>query len=273
MTVADVVAPSGTAAPVRARPAGFVHDVAAIAGRALRGVPRDLAAVAPPILIATFFFIVNVATLQNLTQSAGAGFDYKAFQMPTAILLGVTGVSRAPALVLDVENGYLDRLLMTPIRRTAILLGHMVADVAVAVALTLPILALGFAIGVRFETGPVGVLAFIALAALWSLGFSGFGYAVALKTGNPAAVGSVFLLFFPFLFLTSSNVPRSQLSGWLDTVATFNPVTYLLDGLRSLVSQGWEWDELGKALLAIAVLGAISLSLCLAALRGRVKRG
>lgn len=273
MSTADVVAPERSSNALHAKPAGFRRDVLSIAGRALRGVPRDLEAVMPPVFIAVFFFIVNIATLSRLTQSAGGGFDYKAFQMPTAILLGVTGVSRAPALVLDVQNGYLDRLLMTPIRRFAILLGHMVADVAVAMALTVPILGLGFAIGVRFETGVLGVLAFILLAALWSLAFSGFGYAISLKTGNPAAVNSTFLLFFPFLFLTSSYVPRSQLSGWLDTVAGLNPVTYLLEGLRSIVSSGWEWGDLGKAALAIALLGTLSMSMCFAALRGRVKRG
>jgi ABC-2 type transport system permease protein len=273
MTVADVVAPTTStgAGVLRARPAGFLHDVASIAGRALRAVPRDMEAVIPPIFIALFFFVVNISTLDKLTTAAAPGFDYTAFQMPTAILLGVTGVSRAPALVLDVQDGYLDRLLMTPIRRLSILLGHMVADVAVAVGLTLPILILGFALGVSFETGPLGVVAFVLLAALWSLAFSGFGYAIALKTGNPAAVNSSFLLFFPFLFLTSSYVPRSQLSGWLDTVAGFNPVTYLLEGLRSLVMVGWEWDELGKAVLAIVLLGAVSMSLCFGALRGRLK--
>jgi ABC-2 type transport system permease protein len=273
MTIADVVASTASADALRARPAGFVHDVSAIAGRALRGVPRDLEAVTPPIFIALFFFVVNIATLSKLTRSAGPAFDYKAFEMPTAILLGVTGISRAPALVLDVQNGYLDRLLMTPIRRLAILLGHMVADVAVAVALTVPILCLGFGIGVRFKTGPLGLLTFIALAALWSLAFSGFGYAIALKTGNPAAVNSAFLLFFPFLFLTSSYVPRAQLSGWLHIVSGLNPVTYLLDGLRSLVTQGWQWGELAKAVLAIAVLAALSMSLCFAALRARTRRG
>ena len=80
------------------------------------------------------------------------------------------------------------------------------------------------------------------------------------------------LLFFPFLFLTSSYVPRDQLSGWLDTVAAWNPVTYLLEGLRSLTMQGWEWTELGQALLATAILGTISMSLCFAALRGRVRQ-
>jgi ABC-2 type transport system permease protein len=272
-TVTDVVASTDTADALRARPAGFVHDVSAIAGRALRAVPRDIEGVAPPVFIALFFFVVNIATLSKLTKAAGPGFDYKAFQMPTAILLGVTGISRAPALVLDIQNGYFDRLLMTPVRRLAILLGHMVADVTVAMALTVPVLALGFAIGVRFETGVPGLVVFVLMAALWSLAFSGFGYAIALKTGNPAAVNSTFLLFFPFLFLTSSYVPRSQLSGWLHTVAGLNPVTYLLEGLRSLVAQGWDWGALGKAALAIALLAGLSMSLCFAALRGRIRRG
>ena len=261
-----------TRSDIRARQTGFVHDVTTIAGRALRAVPRDLEAVVPPVFIAIFFFVVNVATLSRLTEGTVAGFDYTAFQMPTAILLGITGVSRAPALVLDVQGGYLDRLLMTPMRRTAILLGHLVADVAIAACLTVPILALGLVMGAGFETGPAGVVVFVAMAAMWSLAFAGFGYAVALKTGNPAAVQSIFMLFFPFLFLTTSYVPRDQLSGWLDTVATFNPVTYLLEGLRSLAIDGWSIDVLW-ALLAIAAVGAVSMSMCLAALRGRLKAG
>jgi ABC-2 type transport system permease protein len=258
---------------VRARPAGFVHDLASVAGRALRAVPRDLEAVIPPVFIALFFFVVNIATLQQLTDSI-PGFDYTAFQMATAIMLGVTGVSRAGALVLDVQDQYFDRLLLTPVRRTAILLGHMVADVTVAAVLTLPIIGLGFILGVRFTGGPIGILVFVAIASLWSLAFAGFGYAIALKTGNPAAVNSSFLLFFPFLFLTSSYVPRSELSGWLDTVAGLNPVTYILDGLRSLVLEnGWQWDELAAAIVAITLVGAVSMSMCFAALRGRIRRG
>ena len=257
---------------VRPRQAGFVNDVVAIAGRALRAVPRDTEAVVPPVFIAMFFFVVNLGTLERLTERSIEGFDMTAFMMATAILLGVTGVSRAPAMVLDVQNGYFDRLLLTPVRRLAILLGHMVADVAVSLALTVPIIGLGLVLGARFEAGPLGVLAFMGLGALWSLAYAGFGYAIALKTGNPAAVNSSFLLFFPFLFLTSSYVPRSELTGWLDAVAAWNPVTYLLDGLRSLTMAGWAWEELGQALLAIAVVGLVSFSLCFAALRGRIKQ-
>jgi ABC-2 type transport system permease protein len=271
MTTIDPALPLGTTG-IRARPTGFVADTITVAGRALRAVPRDLEGVIPPVLIAIFFFVVNVATFEGLTEGAVDGLSYTAFQMPTAILLGVTGVSRAPALVLDVQDGYLDRLLLTPVRRGSILLGHLVADVTVAAALCVPILALGFVLGVRFETGAPGVVMFVAMAAMWSLAFAGFGYAIALKTGNPAAVQSAFLLFFPFLFLTTSYVPRDQLTPWLETVATWNPVTYILEGLRSLALVGWDGDAIAKALVAIAVVATLSMSLCFSALRGRVKQ-
>jgi len=270
--VAYTTLPPASREVIRARPAGFLHDLAAISGRALRAVPRDPAAVIPPVFIALFFFVVNIATLKKLTGNH-PGFNYTSFEMATAILLGVTGISRAPALVLDVQTHYLDRLLLTPVRRTAILIGHMTADVTVSAVLTAPILILGAILGVRFPTGPLGIAAFVLMASLWSLAFAGFSYAIALKTGNPAAVNSAFLLFFPFLFLTSSYVPRGQLSGWLSTVAGFNPVTYLLQGLRSLVlGNGWQWLQLAQAAAAIAVVGLISMTLCFAALRGRVKR-
>jgi ABC-2 type transport system permease protein len=258
---------------IHARPAPVLRDISSIAGRALRAVPRELESVIPPIFIAVFFFVINIGTLQRVTQSNLTGFDIKEFMLPTGILIGVTGVSRAGALVLDIQDGYFDRLLLTPVSRLAILIGHMVADVAIACALTVPILVLAFSLGVRLDSGPIGLLAFILIAGLWSLAFAGFGYAIALKTGNPSAVQSSFLLFFPFLFMTSSYVPRSQLSGWLNSIAAWNPVTYVLEGQRSLVTSGWDWTALGKTLLAVGVVGAISMSMCFAALRGRTKRG
>lgn len=272
-TVSITAASSEGRARVQARPSPALRDVASIAGRALRAVPRELETVIPPVFIALFFFVVNIGTLQRLTESHLKGFDIKAFMLPTAILLGVTGVSRAGSLVLDIQSGYLDRLLLTPVRRLAILIGHMLADVAVACTLMVPILGLALGLGVRLQSGPAGGLAFLLMGCAWSLAFAGFGYAIALKTGNPAAVNSSFLLFFPFLFMTSSYVPRAQLSGWLGSVATWNPVTYVLEGLRSLVTQGWQWDSLVKAVLAIIAVGLVSMSLCLAALRGRTRRG
>jgi len=216
---------------------------------------------------------VNVGSLSNLTDAVAPGFDYKAFQLPSAIIFGVTGISRAGVVVTDVQDGYFDRLLLTPVRRLALLLGMMVADIVLVAALTVPVVLLGLITGVRFETGLAGIAALILLSAFWGLVFTGFPYAIALKTGNPAAVSSSFILFFPFAFLTTAFLPQEALTGWLSTVATYNPVTYLLAGLRSLLFVGWDGTALLKAVAAVVGVGVVSLALALAALRGRVQRG
>ena len=195
------------AADLEGSEAGFLHDVGAIAGRALRQIPREPASVIPAIFVPAFFYVVNLGALENLAQRA-AGFDYKAFLVPMAIAFAVTGMSRAPTLVTDIQGGYFDRLCMTPVRRSALLLGLMVADVVVLVALCIPVLAMGFLVGVRFRTGAPGLVVFVILCALWGLVFTGFPYAVALKTGSPAAVNACFIIFFPLFFLTDAVVPK-----------------------------------------------------------------
>src|SRR6187549_1714320 len=119
---------------------------------------------------------------------------------------------------MDIQDGYFDRLLLTPVRRMALLLGLMIADFALVCALCLPVMGLGLALGVRYETGVPGMVVFILMAGFWGLVFTGFPYAIALKTGSPTAVASSFILFFPFAFLTTSTLPRFALTGWLDTV-------------------------------------------------------
>ncbi|MGK2948561.1 MAG: ABC transporter permease [Acidimicrobiales bacterium] len=269
-----VTAPTAPpAATIRAREPGFVADLLSVAGRAVRSIPREPAELIPALMVPLFFFVVNVGALQDFSEQGIANFDYKAFQLPVAIIFAVTGVSRASTLVTDIQDGYFDRLLLTPVRRSALLLGLMAADFALVCALCVPVVALGLLLGVTFETGVIGIVAFIVMAGLWGLVFTGFPYAIALKTGSPGAVASSFILFFPFAFLTTSTLPRGALTGWLSTVAGYNPVTYLLDGMRALVSEGWEWAPIGKGLLAIALVGLASQSMCFAALRGRVKRG
>jgi ABC-2 type transport system permease protein len=258
---------------IRPRTAGFVADLITVAGRAIRRLPREPESIVPALIVPVFFYVVNVAALGSVAEQTGTVSDFNAFQLPVAIIFAVTGVSQANALVTDIQDGYFDRLLMTPIRRTALLFGLMMADLVLVMALTIPVLALGFAYGVRFETGVLGVLAFILLSGVWGVVFTGFPYAIALKTGNPGAVASSFILFFPFAFLTTSFLPKEALSGWLSAVATVNPVTYLLEGLRALVTDGWAWSDLGAAVLAVAGVGVVSMSLALATLRGRVKRG
>ncbi|HYV58555.1 MAG TPA: ABC transporter permease [Acidimicrobiia bacterium] len=259
-------------APIRARPAGFVADCIGIATRSIRAVPREMEFVVPALVVPVFFYAINIGALEPLAE-AGTGVDFKAFQLPVAIIFAVTGLSRASALVTDIQNGYFDRLLMTPIRRLSLLLGLMMADLFLITTLSLPVIAMGYIVGVRFETGVPGIVLFVLMAGLWGLAFTGFPYAIALKTGNPAAVNTSFVLFFPFMFLTTSFLPYEALSGWLQTIARWNPVTYLLAGMRSLLYGGWDAYDIALGFLGIAIVGSVSMTLAFAALRGRLKRG
>lgn len=261
-------------APARIEPksAGFLRDLTSVAHRALRAIPRDPAAVIPALIIPLFFFVVNIGALESVAEGIGVA-DFRAFQLPVAIVFAVTGVSRSSDLVNDISSGYFDRLLLTPMSRSALLLGLMVADLVLVMALCVPVLILGFLVGVEFATGLTGALAFVLIGGLWGLAFTGFPYAIALRTGSPAAVNSSFLLFFPFAFLTTSFLPLEALTGWLAAIADYNPITYLLATLRSLLSEGWIWADLWPGLLAIAIVGTLSFTLAFGALRGRVSRG
>lgn len=260
----------GSVERIGARPAGFWGDLFSVAGRALKAVPREPEALIPALIVPLFFFVVNVGSLADISSFAGVD-DFEAFQLPVAIVFAVTGISRASALVTDIQSGYFDRLLVSPVNRYSLLLGLMVADFVLVVALCVPVLALGFVLGVGFATGPVGVVAFLLLSGFWGLAFTGFPYAIALRTGNPAAVNSSFILFFPFAFLTTTFLPQEALTGWLAAVADYNPVTYLLAGLRSLVSEGWVLSDLVPAVGAVALVALVSFYLAFGALRARVR--
>lgn len=259
------------AVPVHAREAGFRADLVAVAGRALRQVPREPVPLVLAIFVPAFFYITNIGMFAGLVHQA-TSVSYKGFLLPMAIAFAVTGTSRAPMLAADITGGYFDRLCITPARRSALLLGMMTADILVIVALCLPVLAIGYAIGVRFATGLPGILLFVALSGLWGLAFAGIPYALALRTGSAAAISASYGLFFPLFFLSDAVVPKEALAGWYQTLATYNPVTYLVEALRSLILTGWQPAALAKGVIALSALGVVSLSLAMLAFRNRVTR-
>lgn len=256
-----------------AQPSGFVNDVVTVARRAIRTLTREPEAIIPAMLIPMFFFAVNIGALQDVAANFGPEFDFKAFQLPVAIIFAVTGVSRANTIVTDIQSGYLDKMLVTPVSRSALLLGMMVADFVLVFFLSTLVSIVGFIVGVRFASGVLGYIAFLLIASAWGMAFTGFPYTVALRTGNPAAVNSSFLIFFPFAFLTSAFVPLDALTSWLRGIARYNPVTYLLEALRSLILEGWVAEDLLKGLAAVFGLGAITFTMAFSALKRRTATG
>jgi ABC-2 type transport system permease protein len=172
---------------------------------------------------------------------------------------------------MDIDRGYFDKLLLTPAPRLALVLGRLLADGIKVMALTAIIILTGLIIGSGMESGPAGFVVLVLLAGGFGLAYAGIGLSIALRTGSPQASQAGFLVFFPLLFLSPAFAPKEVFQPWLEFLATINPVTYILEGCRSLVLEGWEWDKLGYAVLSILGLGAFTLTLTLAALKSRTR--
>jgi ABC-2 type transport system permease protein len=242
-----------------------------IGQREIRNVLRSPADFLPGVFIPVFFFFIQVGSLSQLAQGSGSVENYKAFQLPVAMLFASSNGGAGLNMVIDIESGYFEKLLVTPVSRLALLAGAMGADFARIVAQCTIVIAIALATGTEFATGIAGAALLVVVASLWGLVYSAIGFAIALKTGSPAATQSAWVIFFPLIFLTTSFAPKEKLSGWLSRAADFNPVTYLLRGMRALSQGGWDAGELGVALLAIGVLGALTITSAFRALMSRVR--
>ena len=247
-----------------------VRAILLLGAREIKLAIRTPAYLIPNLIVPIFFYFVTVGSLETFASNSGLA-NFKGFQLPMAIIFAVQGGSAGLNMVADIESGYFDKLLLTPVSRLSILIGAMAADfLRIMIQATLVVLV-ALAAGLHFETGVAGAMAFILIASLFGLAYSGIGFAVALKTGNAQATQSMWFLFMPLMFLTTMFAPKEALSGWLSAAATINPMTYLLQGLRALSMEGWDAGDIGVALVAVGALGTFSISLALMALRGRVR--
>ena len=233
----------------------------ALGQRALREAARTPEPLLPTLFIPIFFLVVNTGQAAKIFPSDSTGFlegqGYGAFQLPTSLLLAASFGTAALFLVEDIEGGYFDKLRATPIPRTAIVAGRLIAEAVkgVLIAAVLVLLALPF--GISIASGPLGFVLLVALTALWSVVFVGFMQLIALTTRSAAATNSGGLVFFPLLFLTPNFVPRDLLTRPMEIAATFNPVTYLMEALRSLILEDLEWGTILPGFGVVAVLGAL----------------
>jgi ABC-2 type transport system permease protein len=237
----------------------------ALGRRALREAWRTPEALLPTLFIPIFFLVVNVGQAGKIFPSASTSFlkgqGYAAFQLPNSLLLAASFGTAALFLVEDIEGGYFDKLRATPIPRTAIVLGRLIAESMKGVVITTALMLLALAFGVSVASGPLGFVLIVALAALWSVVFVGFMQLIALKSRSAAATNSGGLVFFPLLFLTPNFVPRGLLTRPMEIAATFNPVTYVMESLRSLILDDFDWGHIWPGFLVVAALGVVMVAL------------
>src|SRR5688572_16718990 len=233
--------------------------------RSVRESLRTPEALLPTLFIPLFFLVVNVGQAARIFPSGSTPFlggqSYAAFQLPSSLLLAASFGTAALFLVEDIEGGYFDKLRAAPVSRTAIVLGRLIAEgvKGLGIATVMVLLALPF--GISIDSGPLGFVLLIALTAMWAVVFTGFMQLIALKTRSAAATNSGGLIFFPLLFLTPNFVPRDLLTRPMEIAATFNPVTYVMEALRSIVLEDLEWGTILPGFGVVAVLGALALAL------------
>ena len=200
----------------------------------------------------------------DFPQFQAQGFSsYLQFFAPSVLTMTVltSAFQSGMGMVADLEQGMLDKFLISPIHRSSVLLGKVLADATRMVLQGILVLVVALLMGARIHTGFVGFIVMLAVAALFGVAWAGLSNIVALRTRNSEMTMMVgILLTFPLLFLSTSMMPTALLPSWLETVARFNPVSYVIDTGRAFMNFRYDWAQLGKTLGVIAATGALTLS-------------
>jgi ABC-2 type transport system permease protein len=233
--------------------------------RALREAVRQPDALFMTMFIPIFFLVVNTGQAAEIFPSESTDFlegqGYGAFQLPITLLLAASFGMAALFLVEEIEGGYFDKLRAIPIPRYSIVMGRLVAEGAKGIVLSSVIVLLALPFGISIASGVLGFVLLVLLSALWGVVYAGFMQLIALKTRSAAATNSGGLIFFPLLFLTPNFVPRELLTEPMEIAATLNPVTYLMEALRSLILDDLDWGTILPGFAVVAALGVVMLVL------------
>ena len=252
------------------------RPVVELARRSLTRVMRQPSLIVPPIVFPLILLAINVGSLDAAARVPGFPADsYLDFAITFCFMQGSLGamIIAGTIAAADVQTGFLDRLALAPVRRSSLLAGYLASVLAVSLLAEIGYLAVGFAAGMEVKAGVAGVLVLLALALLIAAAFALLGAFAGLRAGGGQAVQGLFPLVFVFFFLSSILLPRELIQHeWFRTVTTYNPVSYLVEGLRSLIITGWDAGALALGFglaIALALAGMLAAR---AALRNRLVR-
>lgn len=237
---------------------------------------RQPQVIAPALLFPLLIFGFQAAGLGPAADIPGFPADsYVDFLLAFPLVQGslFAAVSAGTDLAKDIETGFLNRLSMTPMHPVALLGGMLSGVVVLGLCQAIVFLTVGLVVGVSLKAGFLGALVLIALTTLTALGFGGVGAMLALRTGSGEAVQGLFPLLLVTFFLSSILLPRDMIeTDWFRLVATYNPISYLVEGIRSLIITGWDPQALALGFIVAVGLVVVGISGAGLSLRGRVAR-
>jgi len=237
---------------------------------------RQPASFIPPLIFPVALMTVNAAGLRSSTHLQGfPTTSFLAFALAVPFIQGAlfSTMNAGTDIARDVQTGFINRLSLTTLRNWALLVGQLSGVVALGIVQALFYLAVGLTAGVHFASGPAGILVLLVYAALVSLCFGALGAFLAYRLGSGESIQAMFPVLFVFLFISSMNTPRNLIGvGWFKTAATLNPVSYMIECVRSLIIVGWDPEALLLGFGFIVLIGIVSLALASRALRLRMTR-
>ena len=251
-------------------------QVGHLARRSVVRTLRQPLNVVPSFVFPLILLAVNVGGLESAARIPDFPTDsYLDFALAFTFMQGAlfATTNAGTDLARDIQTGFLNRLALTPMRGAALLLGQLAGVIALALLQATLYLAIGLLAGVRPESGLVGIFLIVFLGLLIALAFGAIGAFLALRTGSGEAVQGMFPLLFVFLFISSMNTPRDLIAvDWFRIAATLNPISYLIEGIRSLIITGWDPQALALGFGLAAGIAALALAAASVALRGRLAR-
>ena len=252
------------------------QQVLNLAGRSITHTLRQPAYVVPPLLLPTLLVTVNAAGLRPSTMLEGfPTTSFLAFAMAVPFIQGAlfATMNAGTDLARDIQNGFLNRLALTPMRGSALLAGHLAGVIVMGVIQAVFYLVFALVVGVEIAAGPAGAVVILLLAALIAACFGMLGAFMALRTGSGESIQAFFPVLFIFLFMSSMNAPRNLMTvDWFRAIATLNPVSYLIEAVRSLIITGWNAEALALGFAVALALIVASTMVASHALRVRMAR-
>ena len=243
--------------------------------RAVLSIVRQPQVVFPSLFFPLFFAALNSAAFDRITAAQPAfAAQYPSFLdflLPATVLQGVLfGSTQAGTeMANDIEMGFFDRLLASPVSRTSILVGRLAGGAALGAAQAVFFTVVLVLFGAQV-TGISAVLVLVVCSALLAIGIGGFGVVLGIRTGSAEAVQGAFPLIFVLMFTSSAFFPRELMSGWYETLATYNPISWILEALRELLTVGWSTTDAVVAVVTSSGVAALAIVVALRALRRRL---
>lgn len=247
-----------------------------LARRSLVRTLRDPTFLAPALIIPIVLYLVIAAGLDRITNIPG--FPTQSFETFALTIAFVQGAMLAitnagSSIAADVESGFINRLALTPMRGFALILAQLVGPLALGVIQAAAFLGVGLAAGARFEAGPAGAAVLVGLFLAAICGFGALGIFVGLRTASSQALQAALPLTTVLLFLSSANMPRDLMeTDWFRWIATGNPLSYLVEGMRSVLVFGWDRQALALGFAVAAALTVLMIFLATVQLRRRLVR-